>query len=145
MSCLWLHYIKYHLASNLCLASSSCPTLCDPMDCSLPGSLVHGIFQAWILEWVAISFSRGLSRLRDQTWVSHIVGRRFTVWATRETHKGSQTQSRHSSLWHDEASNHVEEIQAARQCVEPLGAGGGWPSTNNQQRLGFSVLSSQGD
>ena len=39
--------------------AQSCLTLCDPMDCSLPGSSVHGIFQAWILEWVAISFSRG--------------------------------------------------------------------------------------
>ena len=44
-----------------------CPTLCDPMDCSLPGSSVHGIFQARILEWVAISFSRGSSQPRDQT------------------------------------------------------------------------------
>ena len=39
----------------------SCPTLCNPMDCSLPGSSVHGIFQARVLEWVAISFSRGSS------------------------------------------------------------------------------------
>ena len=62
----------------------SCPTLCNPMDCSLPGSSVHGIFQATVLEWVAISFSRGFSWPRDRTWVSHIVGRRFTVWATRE-------------------------------------------------------------
>ena len=56
----------------------------DPMDYSLPGSSVHGIFQARVLEWVAISFSRGSSRPRDRTQVSHIVGRRFTVWATRE-------------------------------------------------------------
>ena len=41
------------------------PTLCDPMDCSLPGSAAHGIFQARILEWAAISFSRGSSQLRD--------------------------------------------------------------------------------
>ena len=47
------------------------------MDCSLPGSSVHGIFQARVLEWVAISFCRGSARLRDQTWVSHIVGRCF--------------------------------------------------------------------
>ena len=40
--------------------SQSCPTLCDPMDCSLPGSSVHGIFQATVLEWVAIYFSRDL-------------------------------------------------------------------------------------
>ena len=61
-----------------------CPTLCDPMDCSLPGSSVHGISQARVLEWVAISFSRGPSRPRDRTQVSRIVGRRFTLWATRE-------------------------------------------------------------
>ena len=64
--------------------AQSCPTLCGPMDCSLPGSSVHGIFQARILEWVAISFSRGSSWPRDWTRVSHIVGRHFTVWATRE-------------------------------------------------------------
>ena len=55
-----------------------------PMDCSLPGSSVHGIFQARTLEWVAISFPRGSSPPRDWNQVSHIVGRRFTVWATRE-------------------------------------------------------------
>ena len=59
-----------------------CPTLCDPMDSSQPSSSVHGIFQARILEWVAISYCRGSSRPRDQTQVSRIVGRRFTVWAT---------------------------------------------------------------
>ena len=55
----------------------------------LPGSPVHGIFQARVLEWVAISFSRGSFWPRDQTRVSRIVGRRFTVWATRKAHKGS--------------------------------------------------------
>ena len=45
--------------------TQSCPTLCDPMDCSLPGSSVHGIFQARVLKWVAISFSRGSSQPRD--------------------------------------------------------------------------------
>ena len=49
-----------------------CPTLCDPMDCSLPGSSLHGIFQARVVEWVAISFSRGSSWPRDQTQVSCI-------------------------------------------------------------------------
>ena len=64
--------------------AQSCPTLCNSMDCSLPGSSVHGIFQAIVLEWIAISFSRGSSWPRDQTWVSRIVDRCFTVWATRE-------------------------------------------------------------
>ena len=70
--------------------AQSCPTLWDPMDCSPPGppgSPVHGIFQAWILEWVAVSFSRGSSWPRDRTRVSRIVGRCFTVWATREAHQ----------------------------------------------------------
>ena len=51
-------------------AAQSCPALCDPMDCSPPVSSVHGIFQAGVLEWVAISSSGGSSRPRDQTWVS---------------------------------------------------------------------------
>ena len=57
---------------------------CDPMDCSPPGSSVHSIFQARILEWVAISFSRGSSQPRDQTQVSCRAGRFFTDWATTE-------------------------------------------------------------
>ena len=64
--------------------TQSCPTLCNPMDCTLQGSSVHGIFQARVLEWVDISFSRGSSPPRDQTRVSRIAGRSFTVWATRE-------------------------------------------------------------
>ena len=64
--------------------AQSCPTLCDPMDCSPPGSSVHGILQARILKWVAISFSRGSSWPRDRTQVSHISGRCFNLWATWE-------------------------------------------------------------
>ena len=52
------------------------------MDCSSPGSSVHGILQARILEWVAISFSKGSFQPRDQTQVSYIAGRFVTVWAT---------------------------------------------------------------
>ena len=64
--------------------AQSCPTLCDLMDYSLPGSSVHGILQAIVLEWIAIPFSRGSSWPGDWTQVSHIVDRRFTIWATRE-------------------------------------------------------------
>ena len=61
------------LAGSVCAQSlQSCPTLCDPMDCSLPGSSVHGILQARILEWVAMPSSRGSSRPRDRTQVSHV-------------------------------------------------------------------------
>ena len=58
---------------------------CDPVDYSPPGSSVHGILQARILEWVAISFSRGSSRPKDRTQVSCIAGTCFNLWATRET------------------------------------------------------------
>ena len=66
------------------LVAQSGLTLCNPRDS--PGSSVHGILQARILEWVAMSFSRGSSQPRDQTWVSHMVGQFFTIWATGEAH-----------------------------------------------------------
>ena len=59
--------------------AQSCLTLRDPTDCGLPGSSVHGIFQAIVLEWIAISFSRGFSPPRGRTRVSRIVDRCFTV------------------------------------------------------------------
>ena len=59
--------------------SQLCPTLCDPIDHDLPDSSIYGIFQARVLEWVAIAFSKGSSRLRDRTWVCSIAGRCFTV------------------------------------------------------------------
>ena len=61
------------------LVAQSCPTLCNPMDCSLPGSSVHATLQARILEWVTVSFSRRSSRPRDQTQVSCIAGRFFAT------------------------------------------------------------------
>ena len=72
------------LVSKSMLLPQVCPTVCDAMDCGPPGSSVHEIFQARILEWVAISFSRGSSQPRDRTWVSCTAGRFFTDWATRE-------------------------------------------------------------
>ena len=59
--------------------AQSCPTLCDPLDCSPPGSSVHGILQTRILQWIAIFFSRGSSQPGDQTQVFCIRGRFFTV------------------------------------------------------------------
>ena len=62
----------------------SCLTLCDPMDCSSPRSFVHGLLQARVPEWVAISSSRGSSQPKDGTQVSRTAGRCFTLWASRE-------------------------------------------------------------
>ena len=71
----------------VCLVAQSCPTLWNTMDWNPPGSSVQGILQARILEWVAIPSSRGSFQSRDRTQVSHIVGRLFTVWATKEFQK----------------------------------------------------------
>ena len=76
--------VRHHHES---VVAQLCPTLWDPMDCTLPGSSVHRIFQARILEWVAISFSRGSFGPRDRTQVSRIASRFFTIWATRESLK----------------------------------------------------------
>ena len=72
--------------------AQSCQTLCDPTDCSPPGSSIHVILQAKILEWVDISFSRGSSWPRSfQTQVSRMAGKRFTLWATKEVAKSCPT------------------------------------------------------
>ena len=86
-----VYYIAIHslkicsLVENMCSDTQSCPTLCDPTGCSQPGSSVHGILQKRILECVVISFSRGSSWPRDQIQVSHIAGRHFNLWATKES------------------------------------------------------------
>ena len=66
----------------VCSVIKSCLTLLDPVDCSPPGSSVHGIFLARILEWVAISRSRGSSLLRDWTWVSHAAAKSLQLCPT---------------------------------------------------------------
>ena len=76
---LWNMFFK--LQNPWVLVTQSCPTLCNPTDYSLSGSSVHGIFQARILEWVVIAFSRGSSWPRDWIEVSCIAGRFFTMWA----------------------------------------------------------------
>ena len=85
MSIVFLFLRKITNVSDVCvLAAQPCLTLCDPIDCSPPGSSVLGILQARILEWVALSFSRGSSWPRDGTLVSCIAASFFTTWAIRE-------------------------------------------------------------
>ena len=78
--------------------AQSCPTLYDPMDCRPPGSCVHGISQARILEWVAISFSRGSSWPRDWTCVSLALQANSYHWTTREA------QLIHTTAWESAVS-----------------------------------------
>ena len=76
----------------VCVCTQSCPTLCNPVDCSTPSSSVHGISQARILEWVAISFSRDW--LRDRTLVYlHLLHCRWILyfWETRASYKAGWT------------------------------------------------------
>ena len=75
-------------SNRLSGVTQSCPSLCNSMNCSLPGSSAHGIFQERLLEWAAISFSRGSSQPRDRTQVFSIADRHFTIWATHLTCAG---------------------------------------------------------
>ena len=90
-------YRSVHLKVKYCVR-----LFATPMDWSLPVSSVYGIFQARTLEWVAITFSRGSSQPRDQTWVSCIAGRCFTVWPTREAHlKVGRLKNREEVRWRE--------------------------------------------
>ena len=91
------------------------------VDCSPPSSSVHGILQARILEWVAISFSRESSRSRDRTQVSHIAGRRFNLCTTRE------------ALKYKTPSTNIKDFKGGKEArLKEEGGGGrggqkGWP------------------
>ena len=83
-TCYYLCFVCLFVFDSESKVTQSCLILCEPVDCSPSGSSVHGILQARILEWVAISFSRGSSQPRGRTQVSCITGRFFTIWATWE-------------------------------------------------------------
>ena len=82
----------------LCGVPESCPALHDSVGSSPLGSSVHGVLQARTLEWVAVPSSRGSSQPRDQTQVSRIAGRFFTLWATREAHNGMDYMKKYDKI-----------------------------------------------
>ena len=107
-------------------SSQSCPSLCNSMDCSSPGSCVHGISQAWTLEWVAISFSRGSSWPRDWTCVSCIAGRFFTTKPLGNYAKPlikPSTKKRECMFMDEHRCLHAQEVLA----TPVLWHEGGWP------------------
>ena len=79
------HWVAGGMLFSCCLIAQSCSTLCDPMDCSLPGSSVHGISQARILEWAAIPFSSRSSWHREGSHISGSIRWVLYHWAIRET------------------------------------------------------------
>ena len=131
------------------LVAQSCPTLCNPMDCSLPRSSLHGISQARILEWVAISFSRLSSQPRDRSWVSCIAGRFFNIWATRETLRYADNTTVKAESEEELKSLSMKWSSSAVQCsasgsvvsesLWPLGLYGPWNSAS--QNTGVDSLS----
>jgi len=84
---------------NIQSLSQSCLTLCNPVDFSPSGSSVPGLLRTRTLQWVAIPFSRGSSWLRDQTRVSCIADRFFTIWATREAQAGYAKKPTKRKAW----------------------------------------------
>ena len=88
-----LSFLHSPTLTSKVLVTQLCLTLRNPMDCSPPGSSVHGILQARILEWVAIPFSRGSSWPKNWTQVSWIAGIFFTIWATRKAQFTKQKQT----------------------------------------------------
>ena len=84
----WIYIYAFHVYVYFyaCLCSQSSLTLCDPVNCSPSGSSIYGILQTRILEWIAISYSRGSSWPRDWTCVSCIGGRFFTTWPPEKPH-----------------------------------------------------------
>ena len=90
-----LNFFGISIWGIVLLIAQSCPTLYNPTDWRPPGSSVHGILQARAMEWILIPFSRGSSWPRDQTWVSCIAGRFFTIWATGKPYLGN----RHGLIW----------------------------------------------
>ena len=91
----WLdaEYPEEDFEGTRVLVAQSCPTLRNSMDCTPPGSSVHGILQARILKWVAIPFSRGSPQPRGQAQVSCIADRFFTIWATKEVSEDTKVPS----------------------------------------------------
>ena len=107
----WRHRDPKCIYTTFSEVPQSCSTLCDPMDCSLLGSSIHGIFQATVQEWVTISFFRESTRPRDWTWVSHIVGRRFYYLSHQGSFKMYKAKTGRWELWGKSIVKEVAHFQ----------------------------------
>ena len=109
---------------SLCLVTQSCPTLCNPMDSSPPGSSIHGILQATILEWAAVPSSRGSSQPRDRTRVSCIAGRFFKGEPPRSPLQRLFAQMASRKTWPMTAQRGPTALPSATSFLRPLGGMG---------------------
>ena len=99
------------------LIAQSCPTLCDPMDSSLPGSSVHGILQASILEWVAIPFSRGSSQSRDWNWspalqAASLLSEPYTPFICCQLQGSLATEAKAPTLGYGDPSGSTSDVRS---------------------------------
>ena len=140
----WHHPCPYLLSQDCCcLVAKSCTTLWAPMDCNRPGSSVHGISQARIMEYIAISFSRESSQPRDGTCVSCICRWILYHWATWESQdsktKWKPLEDREHSLY---SQSHIIKVQSP---IFPMPTGPStslWPWVNPREfiRLSFPIF-----
>ena len=127
-SCLCLLFFSSYVKSKSVSHVSHVQVFATPWTiCSPPGSSVHGILPARIQEWVAIPFSRGSSWPKEQTWISGVTGRFFTIWATRE------------ALYFDYVENKLTKL-----AIDVVGAVGLLASCNGSLKL-TSVMASLKD
>ena len=127
----WVHFF-------CCLVTQSCLTLRDPMTCSLPCPSVHGISQARILNWVAISSSRGSSWPRDQTCITCIDRWILYHWATRETPTGAKyillfCVLQFVSHFHEDLNIHLFYSTSELARGARFAQKGGWTSLRSRQ------------
>ena len=99
--------------------AQSCPTLCDLMHCSLPGSPVHGILQARILEWIAFPFSRGSSQPRNRTQVSRMADSLWTEPPGKPKYTGVCVSRKHADEWRPQSACRDETLQPALTRLFP--------------------------
>ena len=128
------HWIRASLVAQLVksewvAATLSCLTLCDPMDCSLPGSSVHGIFQAGTLEWVAMPFSRGSSQPTDWSQFSHTAGRFFTILSHQGTACQCRRRRRTQARSLDQEDPLQKEMATHSSIFASVHDGGAWWAT----------------
>ena len=136
-SCSW-HSLVIKSESEV---APSCLTLCDPVDCSPPGSSIHGILQTRTLEWVASSFSRGSSQPRDRTWVSCIAGKCFNHQGSSTGHqKGPSFSPHHLTICHTTNTSKAEQIGLQNFALSAIFT---WPLISTTFHRGNTSTSSR--